>query len=1100
MHQNAARRFAPNQRARRPESLLDLSAIPCLERLCSHSETLEKKAFLFQFETIAPINGDDGAKICNFAEFSDTIVSHGDETRRGDMTTSTFGSTISTFLTASSKSLLSFAAVLSISSFAFGQETPIAPGGIPKPPPPPIVKCEMVSTSTLDNPGDYGMVDKNGKPLVVGVPITYPDLVLFKAYCYVSNASLASVAKEIPIPAKHMLDLINFPPCASNAGKVCSFYQRVDSAKALTANRVLIAEFLIQNQTDAVAIVKSEDLKGRTENAEGFAELQKFARVDWSPNDTPIYPSVRDAKCRVIASGALDAIDPDVEVPEVRVSNGKLLFTAAVTGAVGSGAEVTSIKWNGGPDQNGLWENPPLNVTSTVMAAVKIKAGKTLACSIKVKPVGQNYTVGLARFGDCGFFGGLKNYYFWDVQNKKPQTDGFNPPLMFPGNVVQYGKDAPDVPFRGVTNVAASLDGTIEVGTNGDVVIPTVDKRKFNRAILVAKAFNKSNNTAGEETIAWGELDPSNYAVSQMALLKNVGENETVVFQAYLAAAQIVNGIDIRGTSEKDALPLYKMNVGDKSRAYDYVVPFVNSSCSVMTIGVPNRKDKEIGPQLAGLKMCTFSKPYQLKDLASGRVTLDIMHITPEHATHAFPPGLLKSMAKAGGSSCNDKDPIKRECWNVKASDLGVSAEESAFTTHEKCRETKTITTPTKVCGAYGCQMINIPTTITVYKPNCKVEEQNECGPSMALRFSGYNQMMMASLGCAVKYNRPGEQVTATLVGQGILPYTAFGGAAPAHYDKYPKSYGASNGYACIPCRFASDAVKVGAELEKDTAPIPVDTDPKNPRLPIYTFSKGSASKDCVKDVTFEVRYFGAKACDDAEKAKDPNAFCTSGNIGTQSCSTSDATMTATSPFSGGGNIAGAFRIPICPGSGIDYDSVSVSWSPIIVDVAGNGITISRSFDLARQFDIRGDTKMRVLDWPLNNEEVAFLVRPDKNGNVTSIKELFGDYKAKNGFASMAKLDSNKDGVLSRKDKNYKELALWFDRNRNAKLDAGEIEGLEIHGVFELPLNFTKPGRKGAEGKTLHASYFNHKAKRYMNVEDHYFYEYITSGQKMSQK
>ncbi|MBX3016265.1 MAG: hypothetical protein KF767_00135 [Bdellovibrionaceae bacterium] len=959
-------------------------------------------------------------------------------------------------------------------------------------PVPTSVKCDVVSTSTIDDPGRYNLKDAAGDALQIGVPVTFPDIVLFKAYCYVSEADV----KLDKLPVQNLIDSIKFPACGSDSN-VCTVYQATEKNVQLTKNRTLVAEVLVQNKTDKTVVINEGEITGHVEQVDEAPALFQFTRANWKNPDTPIYPPLRNGKCRVIVSGALDPIPENEAIPEVRVSNGKLLFTASVTGVTGQGAEVTSIKWNGGPNQNGLWENPPLNVVSTVSANVKIKAGQALECSIKVKPVGQNYSIGLSRYGDCGFFGGLRRYYFWDKANKAPQTTGYKPEIMFPGNEAKYGKSAPEIPFRGVLNAAASIQGAIEVGTNGEVVHPTVEYRKFAKAVIVAKSFNPANNKVGDDPIAWGELDLSNYALSQMALLQNVGENETVVFQAYLARSIIKDGKELRGSSDPGGFPLYSMDLaGDDGTPADYIVPFVNASCSVMTIGVPTRSDKEIGPELAGVQMCTFSKPYQLKDLASGRVSLEIMHLVPEYATHSFPPNLVKSMAK-NEATCNANDPVKKECWDIKASQLGVSTEKP-FETHDQCREVKTVTKNTTVCNKYGCQTVSVPTTMEVYKPGCNIVEQAECGPTMAVRFSGYNQMMLGALGCAAKYQRAGENVTATLENEGIIPYTSFGGDSPKHYTKYKPAFGQTNGYACIPCRFAGDATKAGTDLKSTTKPIPVDDDPSNPRLPIYSFKKSTAPRDCVKDVTFTVRYFGSGVCDGVNAP--PGHFCSSNNISQQNCTTSDTAMTASNPTSGGGNIAGQFRIPVCPGSGLDYNEVAVSWSPIIVDIAGNGITVSRSFDLARQFDIRGDGRARVLDWPINNDEVAFLVRPDKKGNVTSIKELFGDYKAKNGFLSLAKLDSNKDGKINRKDKAFKELGLWFDRNRNAKVDPGEIEALEIHGVFELPLQYTNYARKGAEGKTLTSSYFNHKHKRYMNVEDHYFYEYISSGQKMSQK
>lgn len=1004
--------------------------------------------------------------------------------------------TISKLVLGASRFVISLCLLVGFSN-SWALETPSAPP-TPSPTPTPsyiapVVTCEVVSTSTLDNPGDYGLKDKDGNPLPAGIPVNYPDLVLFRAYCFVANANDPLVVDTVP--AMNALEYIKFPACDTTQ-QVCTAYQSVTANKVLTANRTLIAEVLVQNKSSQNYVIKPADLIGRTEKQTDAEPKNSFTTVKWSPLETPIYPPVKDAKCRVIVSGAVDPIPEDVENPEVRVSNGKLLFAASVTGLVGVGGEVKTIKWTGGPDENGLWTNPPLNVSSQVNAEVEIVSGQKISCGIRVKPSGQNYTIGLSRFGDCQFFGSTRSYYFLDPSNTKFQANGYVPPIQLLGLPIKYGETAPDVPFRGVVNGAASLEGVINVGTNGDVMVPPVEYRKFSGAVIVARSFDPQTNKVSPNPVAWGLLDYSNYSVTQMALLENVSEEETVVFQVYLAASQITDGQDLRGSTDASAIPLYTFVPGTQdNKPFDRLVPFVNASCGVMTIPVPARADKEVSPELQAVKMCTFSKSYQLKDLKSGRVTLDLMHITPEHGTHTYPPNLLKTAAAP--VQCNPNESTKRSCWNISATNLGVSAQENPFESHESCREVKTVTTTKKVCDGYGCRNVQANTTQVVFRPGCKVLEANECGPGMAIRFSGYNQMMLSALGCAAKYDRPGDKVVASLVGHGILPYTSFGGSAPKHYTEYPKAYGANNGYACIPCRFGSDATKAGADLEADTAVLPVDQDSTTPRKPVYSFTKSTAAASCVKDVTFEVRYFGSSACDGVNAP--PGHFCNASNIAIQNCPTKDTAMTASNPFSGGGNIAGKFRIPVCPGSGIQYDSVSVSWSPVILDVTGNGITVSRNFDLAQSFDIRGDGKARMLDWPMNNDEVAFLVRPNK-GQVTSIKELFGDYKAKNGFEALRKLDSNKDGVINRKDKAFGELALWFDRNRNAKADPGEIEPLDVHGVYELPLTYAKPSRKGVEGRTLSGVYFNQKHQRYMNIEDHYFYEYITKGQKLSRK
>lgn len=948
--------------------------------------------------------------------------------------------------------------------------------------PKPNVVCEMTATSTFDNPAQYGFEGKEA-----GVPVTYPDLSLMRTYCYIENA--ADTAVPDTFNALHSLSTMNYPACGSSSGIVCAAYQKVHAKTLLKADKTLVAEFVIQNRTDKDVTLNPANLVGNTKADPADALAKEPSPVNWSPTTVSLKAPLTDGKCRVLVSGSLDPIPDDVALPEVRVTNGKLLFTATVTGHTGMGGEVKQITWAGGPDANGLWENPPLNVTSTVTATVKLAAGMQLTCGIKVRPGGQDFSIGLARFGDCSFFGALRTYYYLDAQNKGFQNQGYKPPIRLLGIPVKYGEESADIPFRGVINAAASQQGIINVGTNGDVVHPPVQHRQFAEAVVVARTFDPATKKLGKTPLAWGRLNLSNYSVTQLQQLANAGDEETVVFQAYLAAAQLSGGQDLRGTTDANAIPLWHFTPGtSNNKPFDRVVPFVNASCGVMSVPVPARKDKEVTPELQALKMCSFSKPYKVADLKSGRVNLEVMHITPEHGTHVFPPNLLKTMAKT--TSCNTSDPVKRSCWNISAASLGMAAEEDPFKNHESCREVKIVETDVQVCDGYGCHTVKYPTQVETYKASCKVLETNECGPALAIRFSGYNQMMLGALGCAAKYDRPGENVTATLMNQGILPYTTFGGSAPKAYTSYPAAYGETNGYACIPCRFATDAAKAGSSLENDTAVLPVDQDASSPRKPIFSFTKSTAASSCVKDVTFEVRYFGSGACDGTNTP--PGHFCSSGNIQPQNCTAADGM--------GGGNVAGKFKIPVCPGSGIEYESVSVSWSPIIIDVAGNGISISRSFDQARQFDIRGDGRKRILDWPINNQEVAFLVRPDKKGGVTSIKQLFGDYKAKNGFEALRKLDSNRDGVINRKDRAFEELALWFDRNRNAVADAGEIEPLDIHGIYELPLQYSQPNSRGVDGRTLSGAYFNHKRNRHMNIEDHYFYEYTAAGQKKNSK
>jgi hypothetical protein len=93
--------------------------------------------------------------------------------------------------------------------------------------------------------------------------------------------------------------------------------------------------------------------------------------------------------------------------------------------------------------------------------------------------------------------------------------------------------------------------------------------------------------------------------------------------------------------------------------------------------------------------------------------------------------------------------------------------------------------------------------------------------------------------------------------------------------------------------------------------------------------------------------------------------------------------------------------------------------------------------------------------WVEANHEGYFLVHLKKADEEITVKKLFGDNdKDKNGFEVLKKLDSNKDGVLNKKDKEFKNLYLWKDANGNSINDKGESVKLSDLKVESIDLNY----------------------------------------------
>jgi hypothetical protein len=87
-------------------------------------------------------------------------------------------------------------------------------------------------------------------------------------------------------------------------------------------------------------------------------------------------------------------------------------------------------------------------------------------------------------------------------------------------------------------------------------------------------------------------------------------------------------------------------------------------------------------------------------------------------------------------------------------------------------------------------------------------------------------------------------------------------------------------------------------------------------------------------------------------------------------------------------------------------------------------------------------------DWPTAATPWIALDR-DGDGAITSGAELFGSGTvlpggdhAVNGFAALAALDGNHDGVIDERDPAYASLVLWADRDGDRKSDASELAPL----------------------------------------------------------
>ena len=113
-------------------------------------------------------------------------------------------------------------------------------------------------------------------------------------------------------------------------------------------------------------------------------------------------------------------------------------------------------------------------------------------------------------------------------------------------------------------------------------------------------------------------------------------------------------------------------------------------------------------------------------------------------------------------------------------------------------------------------------------------------------------------------------------------------------------------------------------------------------------------------------------------------------------------------------------------------------------------------------FDIDGDGALDNVGWTRREDSIGFLVFDrNRNGLIDSGRELFGNAtlmangsNAPNGFAALAELDSNEDGVFDAGDAAYGQLRLWIDENHDAVSQADEYLNLAEAGIDLIYLGY----------------------------------------------
>ena len=175
---------------------------------------------------------------------------------------------------------------------------------------------------------------------------------------------------------------------------------------------------------------------------------------------------------------------------------------------------------------------------------------------------------------------------------------------------------------------------------------------------------------------------------------------------------------------------------------------------------------------------------------------------------------------------------------------------------------------------------------------------------------------------------------------------------------------------------------------------------------------------------------------------------------------------------------------------------------PLALDLAGNGFaTIGHAGESTVKFDHDGNGVRNGTGWLAPGDDVWLALDRDGDGLFTTGAELFGvdtplgdGTLARDGFAALAPLDTNGDGVVDAYDLAYEawqiardadgdgvvrpgetggarfaDLRLWQDANLNGVSEPFEVRTLAEAGIVSLGVNGIADGRLLPGGNTLRA-------------------------------
>jgi len=148
-----------------------------------------------------------------------------------------------------------------------------------------------------------------------------------------------------------------------------------------------------------------------------------------------------------------------------------------------------------------------------------------------------------------------------------------------------------------------------------------------------------------------------------------------------------------------------------------------------------------------------------------------------------------------------------------------------------------------------------------------------------------------------------------------------------------------------------------------------------------------------------------------------------------------------------------------------DWIAPPIRIDPLTLDLDGDGIeTTAQSGWNGVLFDHNNDDKKTATGW-LSGDDGFLVMDRNGNGTIDNGTELFGDNTqlsngdtASDGFAALADIDSNQDGLIDVNDSAFANLRVWQDKNQDGVSQPDELKTLDQLGIASLSTIGTASG------------------------------------------